>query len=86
MKNEQLAMSNGKRKCIDCLNCKVSKTPIKNRMVCFCIENNSEEKHVENYWRKKTVCSKFIDMIDNLKITRRPLIKIQPLAKRNVCA
>lgn len=62
MKNEQLVMSNEKKKCTDCLHCKVSATSTKNSRFCFCAKRKQKKYEAEFYWLNKSVCQKFEDM------------------------
>jgi len=62
MKNEELAMSNEKRKCTDCLHCKVSVKSSEECRLCFCTEVGRKAVLQEFYWRNKSVCHNFEDM------------------------
>jgi len=51
-----------KRKCIDCLYCKVcAMSPGKLRL-CFCSETKNKEREIEAFWLNKSACKKFEDM------------------------
>ena len=62
MRNEELAMSNEKRKCTDCLHCKVYARSTEESRLCFCVEIGKKAILNEFYWLNKTVCYKFEDM------------------------
>ena len=62
MKNEQLKVNNEKRKCIDCLFCKVSVKSTENCRMCFCTEIGRIAVISELYWLNKSVCQQFEDM------------------------
>ena len=61
MRNEKLGMGNEK-KCVDCLNRKVSKTSAINNRLCFCAKREPKKFEVEFYWLNKNVCRYFVDM------------------------
>jgi len=55
-------MSNEKKKCTDCLHCKVSVKSTENYRLCYCTEIGKKAVVSENYWRDKAVCKNFKDM------------------------
>ena len=59
---EGLAMSNEKKKCGDCLHCKVSAASSKICRLCFCSKEKSKKYDLEFYWLNKSVCKNFEDM------------------------
>ena len=66
MSKEQLTLNRrfagNKRKCTDCLHCKVSAMSTGNSRLCFCVEIGRIAVINEIYWRNKTPCHKFNDM------------------------
>ena len=59
--------NNEKRKCVDCLHCKVSSCSTRNSRLCFCSKDSRTEGSnkiydLESYWLFKKVCKKFEDM------------------------
>jgi hypothetical protein len=62
MNSEQLVMSNEKRKCTDCLHCKVYASSTEECRLCFCVVIGRKAILNELYWRNKSVCQKFSDM------------------------
>ena len=60
--SEQLSLNNEKRKCIDCLFCKVAFMLSKNCKMCFCSKDKNKVYETETFWLKKPVCKKFEDM------------------------
>ena len=62
MRNEELAMSNEKSNCTDCLHCKVYARSTEESRLCFCVEIGKKAILNEFYWLNKTVCYKFEDM------------------------
>ena len=62
MRNEELAMSNEKSNCTDCLHCKVSVKSSEECRLCFCSEVGRKAVLQEFYWRNKSVCHNFEDM------------------------
>jgi len=50
------------KKCINCLNCKVSAISPKNSRICFCAKRKETEYEDEIYWQNKIACKKFEDM------------------------
>ena len=55
-------MSNEKKTCCDCLNCKVSAKSTDNCRLCYCAETKKKIPRKESYWLVKLVCKKFEDM------------------------
>ena len=62
MSKEQLTVNNEKRKCIDCLHCKVSVRSTENCRLCFCTEIGRIAVINELYWLNKKACENFEDM------------------------
>ena len=60
--NEQLTANEKKKKCIECLHCKVSAMSTENSRLCFCVEIGRKAIINEFYWRNKPVCGNFSDM------------------------
>ena len=59
---KQLTVVNEKRKCVDCLYCKVSATSSKNCRLCFCSQAKNRQYDLEFYWLNKSICKQFADM------------------------
>ena len=61
--NEQLTVSDEKKNCTDCLNCKVSvmSSADKGRL-CFCVNIGRKAIIHELFWRNKSPCRDFSDM------------------------
>jgi len=51
-----------RKKCTDCLNCKVSSTSTKDKKLCFCSQAKNKKYLTLAYWITKKVCKKFEDM------------------------
>jgi len=51
-----------KRKCTDCLNCKVSSMSTKDNKLCFCSQAKKKKCFTLAYWITKKVCKNFNDM------------------------
>ena len=62
MSNEELTRNKKKRKCTDCLYCKVYAKSTEECRQCFCTEIGRKAILNEFYWRNKSVCQKFEDM------------------------
>ena len=60
--NEQLAISNKKRNCTDCLHCKVCAMTYINTRICFCSKEKNKQYDLETFWITKKVCKKFEDI------------------------
>ena len=58
----QVTESAEKRKCTDCLNCKVSMKSTEDNRLCFCSKIGRKAVISETYWLKKPVCVNFNDM------------------------
>ena len=58
----QITKNDEKRKCVDCLHCKVSAASTRNWRVCFCSEQKVKTYDSEFFWLSKSVCRKFEDM------------------------
>jgi len=51
-----------RKKCTDCLNCKVSATSTKGNKLCFCSLAKKKICFTLAYWITKKVCKQFEDM------------------------
>ena len=60
--NELLKTSDKKKKCTDCLHCKVSAMSTKENILCFCVNIGRIAIIKEIYWQNKTPCHCFSDM------------------------
>jgi hypothetical protein len=56
---------NEKRKCVDCLHCKVVAKSSKGNMFCVCKKRKNKIPHLEIFWEKKNVCQCFNDMLED---------------------
>ena len=57
-----MSANNEKRKCVDCLHCKVSFCSTRNSKLCFCSKTGNREYDLEIFWIVKKACKKFEDM------------------------
>ena len=58
MRNNKL----NKRKCTDCLHCKVCSLALKNSRICFCSKEKDKQFDLEKNWCNKSICKYFEDM------------------------